>query len=90
MRFVSFLLSKKLRQGQNTALFKYEIFDIATAWKLSKYGVISGHYFPVFGLNTEPNIGKYGPGKTLYLGTSHAVCICTSGHHKFGKNWNLI
>ena len=25
--------------------------------KLSKYGVISGLYFPVFGLNT----GKYGP-----------------------------
>ena len=22
-------------------------------WKLSKYGVISGPYFPVFGLNTE-------------------------------------
>ena len=24
-----------------------------TAWKVSKYGVISGLYFPVFGLNTE-------------------------------------
>ena len=24
-----------------------------TAWKVSKYGVISGPYFPVFGLNTE-------------------------------------
>ena len=23
-----------------------------TAWKVSKYGVISGPYFPVFGLNT--------------------------------------
>ena len=23
------------------------------AWKVSKYGVISGPYFPVFGLNTE-------------------------------------
>ena len=23
------------------------------AWKLSKYGVISGPYFPLFGLNTE-------------------------------------
>ena len=36
---------------------------------MSKYGVISGPYFPVFGLNT----GKYGPEITLYLGTSHAV-----------------
>ena len=24
-----------------------------TAWKVSKYGVISGPYFPVLGLNTE-------------------------------------
>ena len=28
-----------------------------TAWKVSKYAVISGPYFPVFGLNT----GNYGP-----------------------------
>ena len=27
-------------------------FD-STAWKLSKYGVISGPFFPVFRLNTE-------------------------------------
>ena len=24
-----------------------------TKWKVSKYGVISGPYFPAFGLNTE-------------------------------------
>ena len=24
-----------------------------TAWEVSEYGVISGPYFPVFGLNTE-------------------------------------
>ena len=33
-----------------------------TAWKVSKYGVFSG-----------PNAGKYGPEKTPYLGTFHAV-----------------
>ena len=43
-----------------------------TAWKVSKYRVISGPYFPVFGLNT----GKYGPEITLYLDTFHAV-TCT-------------
>ena len=32
---------------------------------MSKYGVLSGPYFPVFLLNT----GKYGPEKTSYLGT---------------------
>ena len=34
-----------------------------------KYGVFSGLYFPVF----RPNIGKYGPEKTPYLDTFHAV-----------------
>ena len=30
------------------------VFPIAvTAWKVSKYGVFSGPYFPAFGLNTE-------------------------------------
>ena len=40
-----------------------------TTWTVSKYGVFSGMYFPVFGLNA----GKYGPGKTPYLDTFHAV-----------------
>ena len=56
------------------------------------YGVFSGPYFRVFGLNTErygvseyrryrrygvfsPNAGKYGPEKTLYLDTFHAVIM---------------
>ena len=42
-----------------------------TVWKVSKYGVISSSYFPVFWVNTE----KYGPEKTLYLGTFDAVKI---------------
>ena len=29
------------------------IMKAFTAWKTSKYGVISGPYFPVFGLNSE-------------------------------------
>ena len=46
---------------------------------MSKYGVFSGPYFPVIGLNTEryevfsANAGKYRPVKTLYLATFHAV-----------------
>ena len=36
---------------------------------MSKYGVFSGLYFPAFELNT----GKYGPEKTPYLDTVHAV-----------------
>ena len=56
-----------------------------TAWKLSKYGVFSGPYFPLFWLNTEIYVvSKYGvfsgpyfpvfePEKTPYLDTFHAV-----------------
>ena len=43
--------------------------NILTAWKVPKYGVFSGPYFPVFGLNT----GKYGLEKTPYLDTFHVV-----------------
>ena len=38
---------------------------------MSKYEVFSGSCFPVF----SPNTGKYGPGKTPYLETFHAVPI---------------
>ena len=57
---------------------------ITTAWKKFKYKVISGSYFPVFGLNTEftrqisefsPNTGKNGQKITPYLDTFHAVYI---------------
>ena len=41
------------------------------AWKVSKYGVTSGPYFPVF----SPNTGKYGPEITPYLDTFHAVVL---------------
>ena len=41
-----------------------------TSWKVFKYGVFSGLCFPVFTSNT----GKYGPQKTLYLETFHAIC----------------
>ena len=44
---------------------------------MSKYRVISGSYFAVFGLNT----GKYGPEITPYLGTFHAVLLS----HKISK-----
>ena len=40
-----------------------------TAWKVFKYGVISGEYFPVF----SPNSVKYGPEITPYWDTFHAV-----------------
>ena len=48
-------------QSQGISCFDYcktwLISQYSTEWKVSKYGVYSGTYFPLFGLNT----GKYGP-----------------------------
>ena len=46
-----------------------------TASKVSKYGVISGPYFPLFVFS--PNTSKYGAEITPYLNIIHAV-IATS------------
>ena len=37
----------------NTTLIHYKLYKPSTAWKVSKYGVISGPYFHAFRLNTE-------------------------------------
>ena len=54
---------------------------LTTAWKVSKYGVISGPYFPIFRLNT----GKYGPEITPYLDTFHAVSRCLKENVKLQR-----
>ena len=56
---------------------------IVTAWKVSKYGVFSGPYFPVFGLNTEIygkssysfRIQENTAQKKLRIWTLCAVCL---------------
>ena len=56
--------------------------DFNTAWKVSKYGVFSGPYFPAFGLNTEryrvslriqSECGKIRTTKKSKLDTFHRV-----------------
>ena len=47
----------------------YSTLKRFTAWKVSKYRVISALYFPVFSPNTE----IYGPEITPYLDTFHTV-----------------
>ena len=42
-----------------------------TARKMSKYGVSSGPYLPIFSPNTE----THGPKRTTYLDTFHAVFL---------------
>ena len=75
-------MSSYLAYGGLTWLKNVDNFDVNsirknnligyTAWKVSKYGVISGPYFSKFRLNAEicsPNAGKYGQEITLYLDT---------------------
>ena len=50
-----------------------------TAWKVSKYGIFSGPYFPVFGLNTE-----------IYEVTQFPWRIKFLIHHSFGPIWNVL
>ena len=45
---------------------------VFTAWKVSKYGVFS-----------DPNTGKYGPEKTPYLDTFHAVIFSEPLNYEF-------
>ena len=52
----------------------FVLYHKFTAWKVSKYGVFSGLYFPLFSV-LSPNTGKYGLEKTPYFDTFHAVII---------------
>ena len=62
---------------------------MCTAWKVSKYGAISGQYFPAFGLNTEryevfsPNAVKYGLEITPCSDTFHAVVVYSKTYFKY-------
>ena len=65
-------------------MFSNKKFNPITAWKVPKYGVISGPYFSVFGLKTKryaylsvfsPNKRTYGPEITRYLDTFHTMIV---------------
>ena len=68
-----------------------------TAWKVSKYGVIFGPYFPAFDLSVfSLNAGKYVPEITPYLGTFQVVHVPLiwkfagkSGINKICKIYNV-
>ena len=58
-----------------------------TAWKVSKYGVISGPYCPVFGLNTEIyEVQENTDQKQLRIWNLHAVCVEESSRVKIKNN----
>ena len=69
------MLAKHLISNRSETRF----LQWCNAWKESKYGIISGPYFPVFGLNTvsafSTNTGKYGQEITPYLDNFHAVSL---------------
>ena len=53
-------------------MFSGELERDHTAWKMSKYGVISGPYFLVFGLNA----GKYWPENYSVFGHFSCSASC--------------
>ena len=63
------LIAQKTKHSQQSIKFSASRWSwdasLFTAWKVSKYGVTSGHYFPVF----IPNTGKYRPEITPYFDT---------------------
>ena len=68
-------------------LFRLLTFTNTTVWKVSKYRVFSGLYFPAFGLNTKiyevnPNTGKYEPEKTP------KQCILRECENSMWKTWS--
>ena len=46
------------------------LISTATTWKVSKYGVFFGQYFPVF----SPNTGKYEPEKAPFFDSFYTMC----------------
>ena len=50
---MSSMRSKILQKNAHSYAIICQIMKITTAWKVSKYGVFSGQYYPAFGLNTE-------------------------------------
>ena len=66
-----------------TTRFQFLPFSLR---EVSKYGVISSPYFPVF----NPNIGKYGPQITPYLETFHAVSWMIISTQKYTKVYYVV
>ena len=67
------MAGKKAGTCKSAVGFGYDQLQI-TAWKASKYEVFSGPHFSVLGLNK----GKYGPQKSPYLHTFHAVNVASN------------
>ena len=61
---------------------KYGDNGLYTTWKVSKYRVFSGPYFPVF----CPSTGNYGPEKTTYLDIFHPVRAAESNLQYYKKS----
>ena len=87
-----------LEEQLNTPVFNLSVnweknVSTSTAWKVSKYGVISGLYFPVFRLNT----GIYGPEIIPYLDSLYGVSLTPTlknlnfqSINKLGNQWGFI
>ena len=78
---------------------KIETFLCITAWNVSKYGVLSGPYFPAFGLNTEryfvslriqSECGKIRTRKNSVIWTYYTQCILEQAENISALNPQLF
>ena len=71
---IIFRFKQVLGTPLNSFVSFFRLGNFNTVWKVAKYGVFSGPYFPVFGLSK----GKYGP--------ENSVC----GHLSRSVMWQFI
>ena len=60
----------------NKSRYEVEFLCGYTAWKVSKYGVFSGPYFPIFGLNTTIHAVVRHPESNFAQSFQFGVCVC--------------
>ena len=67
--YIKFYHPKGIFISVKVTTMNYHPYSDSLPERCSKYGVISGPYFPAF----SPNTGKYEPEITRYLDTSHVA-----------------
>ena len=87
----SVIYDQNIRHDTKLGLFTLMVPLDNTSWKESKYGIVSGSYFPEFGLNTQiygenlriqSEYRKIRTRNSPYLDTFHAVQGITMGKCK--------
>ena len=66
MLFLAFMLST-IKYKNSFYYFTHNKIKTATRWKVSKYGVISGPFFPVVGPEVTPYFSRSEHNKVIFI-----------------------